>query len=379
MYCQYCGKQIKDGVKYCTFCGLPQELDGMEDAPNAYGNVKSDVTKQIDPPLSILPEHKLKKRRWALPLTIVTTVLLAGVVVVGAWCLGLLDNLPSIQMPEYIESLPFVSPLVGGHADQDSAGNTGLQVEGYPGSNDAMESSEVEVPFNAAQEDNTITSENPESSVEKNDNTVPVRKGLNEYSWDELKSIAEEIESCTTGTAAMEVAIRYNLVDSSGKLLGEIKDVRLSDGKTMHMRVVGVWHDKADTASGKAGLSFLSDGIVAYRPMHSNETISGGWQSSGMRTWLSSDLWRSLPNEVSSAIVPAYKLTNNSGEARSVSSVTETEDSLWLPSVVEVCGPVDWEYQSNPSNSGLYNSIINAEGSQYLAFSQQSIDNYADN
>lgn len=82
---------------------------------------------------------------------------------------------------------------------------------------------------------------------------------------------------------------------------------------------------------------------------------------------------------VSTAIIPVYKLTNNSGETRFVSSVTETKDALWLPSIVELCGPVNWEYPSNLSNSDLYNSIFNAEGLQYLAFAQQSIDSFADN
>ena len=379
MYCQHDGKQIKDGVKYCTFCGLPQEFDGAEAAPLDQGNSAPDVTQQIEPPLSILPEHTPRKRRWVLPVAITTTVLLAGAFAAGAWRLGLLDNLSSVQMPDFNDSLPFVSQLLGVPADQGGATNAALEAKSEPSDTDDVESSDKETPPDASQDDDFITSETPESPVGKVGKTVPVRKSLNEYSWDELKSIAEELEGCTSSEAAMAVATSYNLIDPSGKLTGETKDVRLSDVKTMHMRLVGIWHDKADTASGKAGLTFLSDGTVTRHPMHSAETITGGWQSSVMRSWLSSDLQRSLPSEVSSAIVPAYKLTNNSGETRSVSSVTEMKDSLWLPSIVEVCGPVDWEYQSNPSNSGLYNSIFNAEGSQYLAFSQQSIDNYAAN
>lgn len=377
MYCQHCGKQIKDGVRFCTFCGLPQELEDAEAVHQEEGNDAPAVTQRIERLSSNTPssECRVKRRTWVIPVAVLSVIVLTGVLVAGASYFGLLDGFPAVQLPEAPRGLPLISELVGGQsedvtASQGVSGTTstdGQEVVGESGDpNPSTDVGQVASPSQAS-----------ESSIAEG--TTEVRGGLNEYSWSELKSIAVEIESCSSSDASLEVAGRYNLVDSSGKLKAETKDVSLSDGKTMHMRLIGVWHDKANTPSGKAGLTFLSDGMIERRSMHSHETIAGGWQSSDMRVWLSSNLWGSLPDEVTSAIISAYKLTNNSGETRSVSSVTETEDALWLPSIVELCGPVNWEYQSNPSNSGLYNSIFNAEGSQYLAFSQQSIDSFADN
>ncbi|MDO4537543.1 MAG: DUF6273 domain-containing protein [Coriobacteriales bacterium] len=209
--------------------------------------------------------------------------------------------------------------------------------------------------------------------------SVEVKTGLQKYSWAEIKAIAEEIEACASSEEALELARNYNLIDSSGNVRSDTKEVGLSDGTTMHMRVVGVWHDKADTASGRAGLTFLSDGIVMRHSLDGAGTIDGGWEASGMRSWLAGDVWGMMPAEVSSLIVPAYKLTNNVGNTRTLDCISETKDLLWIPSIVELSGPVDWEYQSNPANNGLYNSIFNAEGSQYLAFAQKSIISYSSN
>lgn len=207
----------------------------------------------------------------------------------------------------------------------------------------------------------------------------PVRGSLSDYSWDELSSIATEIEACDDLADAMTIAEEYGLVDEGGLYSDATKELTLSNGKVVHVRIVGVYHDRAETPSGRAGLSFLSDGIVASRRMDSSETMDGGWESCELRAWLLGDVWDSLPPELSEAIVPAIKLTNNIGMSRSTDCVTETSDGLWIPSVVELCGPVDWVYESDPGNSGVFNAIHNLEGEQYPAFTQREIDSFAPN
>ena len=59
--------------------------------------------------------------------------------------------------------------------------------------------------------------------------------------------------------------------------------------------------------------------------------------------------------------------------------VTETLDVLWSPSIIELCGPIAWEYHTEPDNADLYNSVFNEEGTQYQAFAQMSIDDYGPN
>ena len=77
--------------------------------------------------------------------------------------------------------------------------------------------------------------------------------------------------------------------------------------------------------------------------------------------------------------MPALKESNNVGWARSTDCVTTTTDALWLPSIVEICGPVNWVFTTDPDNSDLFNAIINQEGEQYAAFAQRGIDNFGPN
>ena len=62
-------------------------------------------------------------------------------------------------------------------------------------------------------------------------------------------------------------------------------------------------------------------------------------------------------------------MTNNTGETTSASSVTATSDELWLFSVCELCGPIDWY------NEQSLCSVLNAEGEQYKLFRDMNVDN----
>lgn len=202
---------------------------------------------------------------------------------------------------------------------------------------------------------------------------VEIKGNLSEYSWDELADIALAIENCYTSADAYDVAEEYNLVDASGDFYSASKTVDMNDGKTLRVKLVGIWHDEADTASGKAGLTFLADD-AQYRHKMSNETtMPGGWEASKLRAWLSSDLYQQFPVELSSCFLPVYKRTNNTGVTTSLNSVTETMELLWVPSIVELTGPLNWEYYSHPENRAAYNDIFNAEGKQYAAFEQAGV------
>ena len=208
---------------------------------------------------------------------------------------------------------------------------------------------------------------------------IAVQPDVSGYSWSDLSLIANEIASCTSSPEALAVAKKYNLLDSAGRFGTATKDITLSDGRTVHMRLVGIWHDEANTPSGKAGLSFLSDSIVSSHTLSNIDVLPGGWQTSEMKRWLNEDLWHMLPAEVSELIVEVQKSANNVGYSRSTDCVSKTAERLWLPSIVELCGPVDWVYNSDPSNSSLFNAIINQEGEQYAAFAQEGIDSFAPN
>ena len=110
-----------------------------------------------------------------------------------------------------------------------------------------------------------------------------------------------------------------------------------------------------------------------------NATSVGGWEASEMRELLNDSLYLALSDDVRSAIVSVDKLSNNVGSSSSTNCVSTTHDRLWLPSIVELCGPVNWEYFTNPAGADLYNQVFNGEGSQYAYFASCDIDDAGPN
>lgn len=201
---------------------------------------------------------------------------------------------------------------------------------------------------------------------------VAERLTLSEYSWTELSDIAKAMSEAGSREAAFDIARRYHLVDYEGKLTQDVKDVTIIGVGTMHMRLVGVWHD--DLADGgKAGLSFLSDDLMFTHHMKDVDDNLGGWEGSELRSWLNVNVCNSLSDELRTRIVAVDKRTNNVGHTVEVASVTSTLDKLWIPSLVEVTGPIAWRWDSDPENSELYNAVMNAEGTQYQYFADAGI------
>ena len=92
-----------------------------------------------------------------------------------------------------------------------------------------------------------------------------------------------------------------------------------------------------------------------------------------MRSWLNVEVFTALSEDVRTSIVDVDKRTDNVGHSTDPSCVTSTVDKVWLPSMVELIGPIDWTWPSDPDNSAGYNAITNAEGSQYALFAAQGV------
>lgn len=103
--------------------------------------------------------------------------------------------------------------------------------------------------------------------------------------------------------------------------------------------------------------------------MNSTNTNAGGWEASEMRSYLNSEGLNLLPSDLKQKVVSVNKLTNNVGQTRDVSSVTKTEDQLWLFSFVELAGNV-----SQSDSYGYLADIYNAEGSEYKLFSDMNVN-----
>jgi hypothetical protein len=212
------------------------------------------------------------------------------------------------------------------------------------------------------------------SAATTSSSAVTVRTSLADYSWDDLSKISKDLEACGSRAKALELAKTYNLVTSNNKITTSTKPVKLTDGTTVDVRIADIYHDALSSGAGTAGLTFICTSSVASRQMESSDTNVGGWSSSEMRSWLASTEAKNLPSELSSAIVSVKKSTDNTGQTTSVSSVTKTDDKLWLLSVAEVVGSPSWDWDSDPTNSSSYNAILGAEGTQYACFSDMGLN-----
>lgn len=238
-----------------------------------------------------------------------------------------------------------------------------------------------ELDESTADETDSATAEDDDASddaQEENVLEVTVRDKLEDYSWEELSHISLNMQETGSRSAALELAKSYHLIDSASKF-NSTKTFSLLDGTRIEVRLVDIMHDTVQPGGQPTGLTFITTGIIGHHRMAPETTTTGGWESSDMRSWMRGTFYGQLPNELTDVIVPVGKLSNNVGKATQLSAVTETADYLWIPSIVEICGPVNWEYSSNPANSGFYNSVFNAEGSQYAYFSQQRIQSEKEN
>lgn len=192
-----------------------------------------------------------------------------------------------------------------------------------------------------------------------------VKDSVNDYSWEELSKISNEIAETGDKDAAIEVAKKYNLCTSEGKLDGtQEKSMTLTDGTEIAVQICGFAHDDK-TSGGKAGITFIFKDFISTTDMDSEKTNMGGWEAAPIRKWLNSTGLELLPDDLAKNIVVVDKLTNNVGETKDVSSVSTTSDSLWLFSDIELGGvSKDWIHEEGSPE----HAVLNAEGSTYELF-----------
>lgn len=222
----------------------------------------------------------------------------------------------------------------------------------------------------------STTTTTPEANESQRELVAPeVREGLSSYSWTELVQIATYMENtCSSRADALAAAREYNLVSKSNDMLEDVALVELDDGKVLECRLIDVWHDDANTASGVAALTFMTTNIVMSSQMSYDTTTPGGWEQSIVRLWLNGEVLASFPEELRNGIVETYKYSNNEGYSRATTCVTRTTDLLWVPSIVELTGEVNWDYTTdNGANDAYYNAVFNEEGDQYAYFKEAGV------
>ena len=189
-----------------------------------------------------------------------------------------------------------------------------------------------------------------------------VAKDAKDWTLDEQKAVAEDIAA--KGEASPAYAKAEAAMDAGTKW-----SVKLTDGKTLEYRIIGINHDDLADGSGKAGLTFeATNSALGYQKMNATNTNAGGWEKSELRGRLNTgDLWSLLPSELQSKVKAVTKMTDNQGGGKA-GTPTATTDKVFLLSATEVWGDMQsdgTQYEYYKSNGVTTSNYSGASSSSF--------------
>jgi hypothetical protein len=118
--------------------------------------------------------------------------------------------------------------------------------------------------------------------------------------------------------------------------VGDTKEVKLTDGSTINVRIIGFNHDLNDMGQ-VIPITFESvETLNEDAQMNDEWTNKGGWADSKLRSSLNNHFFdRMLPEDLRAVIKPCAKLTGTGGKSPKMGN---TVDKLFLLSEQEVFG-----------------------------------------
>lgn len=189
-----------------------------------------------------------------------------------------------------------------------------------------------------------------------------VNKDAKDWTLDEQKAAATDIAK--NGTSSAVYAKAEAAMDAGTKF-----STKLTNGKTLEYRIVGINHDDLADGSGKAGLTFeATNSALGYQKMNATNTNAGGWEKSELRGRLNTgDLWSLLPSELQSKVKAVTKMTDNQGDGKA-GTPTTTTDKVFLLSATEVWGDMQsdgTQYEYYKSKGVTTSNYSGASSSHY--------------
>jgi hypothetical protein len=114
------------------------------------------------------------------------------------------------------------------------------------------------------------------------------------------------------------------------------KEIELTTGEVISVRILGFDHDDKSDGTGKAGMSFGMTTLLATSTMGSSNI--GGWEETLMRRETMPNYFSQLPIELRDVIVPVDKLSSIGGGsiASPQLEMGVTSDLIWLFSRIEL-------------------------------------------
>ena len=186
-----------------------------------------------------------------------------------------------------------------------------------------------------------------------------VNKDAKDWTLDEQKAAATDIAK--NGTSSVVYAKAKAAMDAGTKF-----SAKLTNGKTLEYRIVGINHDDLADGSGKAGMTFeATNTALGGQRMNATDTNVGGWDKSELRGRLNSgDLWSLLPAELQTKVKSVKKMTDNKGGG-TAGTPSATTDKVFLLSTAEIYG----DLQSDGSQYEYYKSKRVTTSNHYEASS----------
>ena len=189
-----------------------------------------------------------------------------------------------------------------------------------------------------------------------------VNKEAKDWTLDEQKAAATDIAK--NGTSSVVYAKAKAAMEAGTKF-----SAKLTNGKTLEYRIVGINHDDLADGSGKAGMTFeATNTALGAQRMNATQTNAGGWEQSELRGRLNSgDLWSLLPSELQSKVKTVKKMTDNKGGG-TAGTPSATADKVFLLSTTEVYGNLQSDgaqYEYYKSKGVTTSSYSGASSSSY--------------
>lgn len=183
---------------------------------------------------------------------------------------------------------------------------------------------------------------------------VSVKVGVTEFpsvlsqaSWAQIAQASELGIASSLWSVGDEKTIHL-LPEAGG--MPELPD----DTNTLTLVIMGFNHDDKADGTGKAGITFGTKNLMAYRrKMNNSNTNSGGFTGSAMYTYLQNTLFSQFTTDLQSAIKPVLKKTSAGGSGVSP-TINTNAMKLFLFSEIEIFGSTTYS--------------VSGEGSQYSYF-----------
>ena len=165
---------------------------------------------------------------------------------------------------------------------------------------------------------------------------------FSENTPDVISAIADEISANSMTSAQVE--------ETYGWKIGDTKDITLTTGEVIQMRIIGFNHDTLSGGTGTAGITLqMVDCLATKYPMNSTARNAGGYAASVMKTSTLPTVKALLPQEWQDVIKLVDKKSANGGSTNYSKTLTLSED-IFLLAEIEVFGTTT--YAQDGANEG---------------------------